>query len=91
MHELVAMCSAALRPHKGLWEAFIRHLRTLETQGTLTSDEAVAVVASQLTQTLLLDLEESVPHDEDPDADTLTEVVDRVLAKNREEADRQVA
>ncbi len=85
------MCSSALRPHRALWEAFIRHLRTLEGRGTLTSDEAVAVVASQLTQTLLLDVEELHGPDEDADAQTLSEVVARIQAKNREEVETKIS
>ena len=57
LHELVAMCTAALRPSKARWDAFLRHLRSLEKSGKITSDEAVAVVANDLTQALLLDLE----------------------------------
>jgi hypothetical protein len=91
LHELVAMCSAALRPHRALWDAFIRHLRALEDRGTLTSDEAVAVVASQLTQTLLLDVEELHGPDEEADAQTLSEVVARIQAKNREEIETKIA
>jgi cell division protein ZapA (FtsZ GTPase activity inhibitor) len=91
MHELVAMCSAALRPHHRLWTAFIRHLRQLEERGTLTNETAVAVVASQLTQTLLVELEEELESDEDADAATLSEVVERVQQDIRKEADARVA
>ncbi len=91
VHELVAMCSAALRPRRDLWAAFIRHLRLLEERGTLNSDESVAIVADQLTQTLLLDLEEERPEDSDVDAVTLSEIVERVRASQKETADRQVA
>ena len=40
------------------WNAFLRHLRSRENGGKITSEEAVAVVANNLTQGLLPDLEE---------------------------------
>jgi hypothetical protein len=89
LHELVALCSAALKPSRELWDTFITHLRKLEQQGTITSDEAAAIVASQLTETLLLDMEAGDP--DDVDADTLTEVVDRVREDYRREADKLVS
>lgn len=78
IHELVALCSAAVRPSSALWQAFTRHLRSLETLGTLNSDQAAAIVASELTESLLLDLQEELPDEDDVDASTLHEVVERV-------------
>jgi len=86
IHELVALCSAALRPSRKAWNAFLKHLSALERSGKLTSDEVTAIMASGLTDRILVD--ESV--DEDTDASTLTEVVERVKAAYREEADAQV-
>jgi hypothetical protein len=75
LHELVALCAAALQPSRGTWDRFRKHLDELKTKGHLTSDEAMAVVASQLTERLLADADES---SEEPDASTLDEIVERV-------------
>jgi hypothetical protein len=83
LHELVAMCAAALRPTKARWNTFLRHLRSLEQSGKITSDEAVAVVANDLTQGLLLDLEERHPSDEEVEPESLSEIVDRVRQSDR--------
>ncbi|MCA1601635.1 MAG: hypothetical protein LC776_08330 [Acidobacteria bacterium] len=87
LHELVALCSAALRPSRRTWEAFQRHLRKLEQSGELSSEEVTVLIASGLTDRVLL--EEEV--DEDSDAATISEVVDRVKAAYMVEADAEVA
>jgi hypothetical protein len=74
LHELVALCSAALRPSREAWSAFLAHLEALEASGELSSDEVTAIVASGLTDQLLVTEEIG----EDSDASTLTEVVERV-------------
>lgn len=84
-HELVALCTAALRPSREVWEAFLRHLRRLESSNELSSDEATAIIASNLTDRVLADEE----IEEDADAATLSEVVDRVKAAYRAEADSE--
>lgn len=87
LRELVALCAAALRPSPPIWDRFLGHLRRLEASGELSTDEAVAVTASGLTDKLLSEVE-----DEDGlDAGTLNEVVERVKASYRAEADRRVA
>ncbi|MEW5929505.1 MAG: hypothetical protein AB1941_18780 [Gemmatimonadota bacterium] len=82
-HELVALCAAALRPSRDTWDKFLRHLRSLEQSGAISSDEAVAIVVSDLTDQTLAEVEVSDP---DLDAETLTEVVERVKASYKEEA-----
>ena len=74
VHELVALCHAALRPSRKVWDRFLQHLNSLERNHTLTSDEAVAVVVCEMTDELLAEIED----DDDMDASTLDEVVDRV-------------
>ena len=86
LHELVALCIAALRPSREAWEAFLRHLRKLEESGELSSDVVTAIVASSLTDRILI--EEDV--DEDSDAATLSEVVERVRAAYKAEAETEV-
>ena len=84
LQELVALCSAALQPSRRIWDAFQIHLRKLVDTGSVSSDEAVAVVVSSLTDRLLLDLDD----DDDVPADSLAEVVERVKASYRAEAEQ---
>lgn len=81
MAELVALCAASLRPSRKVWNAFQSHLERLEASGDATSDEVVAIMANSLTDRLL-----SENLTEDPDADSLSEVVDRVKASLAEGA-----
>ena len=82
MHELAALCRSALRPSRKTWDKFIVNLRELCDSAEMTSDEAVAVVASELTEPLLASVEDSG----EPDADTIHEAIERVIAKYRAEA-----
>jgi len=84
--ELIALCSAALRPSDDAWRRFLVHLRRLEESGNITSDEAAAVLASELTDRLLGEVELF----EDVDAQTTAEVIERVKASYREEAAKEV-
>jgi hypothetical protein len=81
----MALCSAALRPTPEAWQHFIDHLRRLETEGELSSEEITAIVASELTENLLA--ERGI--DAESDAASLTEVVERV--KSSYEEDRAAA
>ena len=85
LHELVALCGAALRPSRKAWDAFLKYLQSLQDSGELTSDEVTAVVVNALTERLLA--EETL--DDDYDAECLGEVVERVRASYR--ADRRQA
>jgi hypothetical protein len=87
LHELVVLCSAALRPTRQVWDAFLKQLRGLEESGQLTSEEAVAVVASALTDARLAD----VDSDEEVDATTVAEVVERVRDSYVREAEAATA
>lgn len=87
LHELVALCVAALRPSRATWDTFVRNLRTLQTSGQISSDETAAIVASGFTDRLLVDYE----LDEDGDSDTLSDVVERVKADYRKTADARVS
>jgi hypothetical protein len=86
VYELVALCTAALRPSPATWEHFVQRLRDLEASGQLTSDEVAAVVASELTVKVLV--EEGF--DEQSDAESISEVVRRVRACDRRVADEKV-
>ena len=82
MHELAALCRSALRPSRETWDKFIVNLRELCDNEEITSDETVAVVASELTEPLLAGLGDSG----EPDADTIHEAIGRVIDKYRAEA-----
>lgn len=75
VNELVALCTAALKPKKETWDKFLKHLKKLEKSGDLTSDESVAIVASDLIETELANLED---HEEDVDSNSVGEIVERV-------------
>ncbi len=83
VHELMALCSAALRPTLGTWRRFLDHLKRLEADGELSSEEITAIVASDLTENALA--ERGI--DEDSDAQSLSEVVDRVKAEYKANTD----
>lgn len=82
LHELVVLCTAALRPSRQTWDAFLKQLRRLEESGDLSSDEAVAVVASSLTDARLAE----VDSEGDVDAATVADIVERVRESHALEA-----
>lgn len=87
IHELAALCDAALRPSREVWDAFRAHLGRLRAAGEITTDEAVAIVASELTTAMLADVSDDI----DTDADTFAEVVQRVRTRYRDEAEAALA
>jgi hypothetical protein len=82
LHELVALCVSALMPPRRVWALFRTHLRHLRDSGRLSSDEMVAIVASELTDDLLARFDEQV----DTDAQTIEEVIERVRAHYQADA-----
>lgn len=91
MHELVALCSAALRPSPETWRRFLRHLEDLRSSNRITSNEAAAVVVSALSEPLLREAELEADNPNDIDAHTLDDVVDKVKEGYAEEANAKVA
>jgi hypothetical protein len=87
VNELLALCAAALRPSRATWNRFLGHLRSLEASGALESDEVTAILANGLVEGILID----AGVDEDSDAATLGEVIDRVKETYRREATAEVA
>lgn len=87
IHELVALCAAALRPTRATWEKFLKHLRHLESTGELSSDETVSIVASSLSDSVLVEMED---REEDMDADSLDEVVERVKDGYRQDSEKKI-
>jgi hypothetical protein len=91
VHEMVALCSAALRPSRAVWAGFLRHVTRLEESGEIRSDESAMIVASQLTDALLARVRHEDDVDSDPEALTLDEVVDRVIGSYKAEANQAIA
>lgn len=90
MRELVALCRAALRPSRKTWERFLRHLEQLRQSNSISSDEAAAIVVSNLADRMLGEAE-LMDGDAGPDAEALDDVVSRVKASYAEDAQRIVA
>jgi hypothetical protein len=84
LYELAALCGAALRPSSRTWRRFIDNIEKLRKDGALSDDEAVAIVASELTQPLLARLDDET----EPDADTIEEAIDRILQTYRMQAEQ---
>ena len=80
LHELIALCSAALQPTRKTWDQFKRHLRNLQASGVVSSDETAAILANQFTDVHLSRLEDHLTDDTDIDSDSLNEVIQRVSA-----------
>jgi len=82
MHELAALCAAAMRPTRATWAKFVDALRRLRTEGNITDDETAAIVASELTEPLLARLDD----DFEPDSDSIGEAIERVREGYRRES-----
>ena len=82
MHELVSVCAAVLRPAQDIWQRFVKRLDEMVASGELSDDESIAIVASDLAQNRLAELE---PED-DVEATTVLEIVDRTREEAKEEA-----
>ena len=83
LHELIASCSAALEPSARHWQAFKDQLEKLKQNGELSSEEMVAVVAHELTETRLLESDDT----EYEDASTIVEIIE--LAKKEMSAEAE--
>jgi hypothetical protein len=86
--ELIALCTAALRPSRKTWVLFLRHLDRLKQENRITSDEVASILVAELSDRLLRDAEAAGP--DEPDAATMDEIVDRVRAHYSAEADEKV-
>ncbi len=86
LNELIALCSAALAPSPRTWGLFLKHLQKMREEKYVTEDEVVAVIASELTDSLLSQFDEDV----EPDADTLTEIVNRVKSEYQAKASAEI-
>jgi hypothetical protein len=88
--QLVALCGAALRPTRAMWQAVLKQLDALQKSGKLSSDEATALVASELTDRVLAEVEVAHGDDWEPTPETLGDIVDRVQATYKAESDAQI-
>lgn len=86
--ELIALCTAALRPKQETWRRFLKHLDVLEKSKKITSNEVTAVLVSAMSDRLLREVEDDDPSD--VDAETLDEVVERVKESYGVRADAKV-
>lgn len=82
MDELLATCSAALRPKAETWERFRLRLEDLVQRQEITKDEMTLVFRSSLAQSLLREAEADTR--EAVDTHTLDEIRARVLAEYRD-------
>lgn len=85
IHELAAICAAALRPTRETWSRVVETLKTLSSEGVITDDEIAAVVVSELIEPMLARLDDDV----DPDADSIQEAIQRVQESYRQQANLQ--
>jgi len=83
--EMAAVCNAALRPPRAAWEIFQTHLRRLVNEGTVSSDEEVAILASELTDQLLSENY----GEQEPDAECVLEALDRVKTNLKRELEQE--
>jgi hypothetical protein len=86
IRDLVALCAAAMRPSARTWQRFLVHLETVQSQNRLSPDQVTAIMVSAVSDKLLRDAELDQDDGNDIDAGALDEVVDRVMAKYRAEA-----
>ena len=91
MREVVVLCSAALRPSRTTWDRFLKHLDDLRSSAAISSDEAAAIVISELSDRLLGEAEFLDDGPEDgPDAHTMDDVIARVKTAYAADATRKV-
>jgi len=87
LHQLVALCSAALQPTRHAWASFVRQLKELEASRVVSSEWAALAVVVQVTEDHLAEVDE----ESDVDADTVAEIIERVRETYRAEFDEQRA
>jgi hypothetical protein len=90
IQELVALCAAALHPQPATWDRFLRHLSKLQQSERITSDEAAAILVSDMLDRALKTAEFESDDPDEVDVATLDEAVARVKASYAAEAARKV-
>lgn len=84
LHELVSMCASAMKPSRETWARFTEKLKQLRSDGAISDDETVAIIASDLTEPLLVAIDDDIGSD----AASIDEAIDRVRAAYRKEVER---
>jgi len=74
LHQLMALCSAALQPSRKIWSSFVEQIRRVEESGKISSEESVLAVVLALTEERLIYADE----ESEIDADTVADVIARV-------------
>ena len=87
LHELIASCSVLLQPSPERWRSFTDHLDSLVKQKSLSTDEMVAVLAYELTESRLLESND----EEYEDPRTVDEMIAHAKSTMSAEADAQRA
>ena len=87
LHELIASCFVALQPNAKHWRALKDHLEDLIQSGKLTSEEMVAVVAHELTETRLIESDDT----DYEDASTVIEIIELARKQMSAEAEAKRA
>ena len=85
-NELIALCTAALRPSREMWNKFLIHLKQLQEQDEITSDEAAAILAASYLNKYLSDAED----EDEADSGSIIEIIDRVKEKYRADAETRI-
>ncbi|MBC3920049.1 hypothetical protein H8L32_21455 [Undibacterium sp. CY18W] len=90
LRELISLCAATMRPSQSTWDRFLKHLKVLQDEKRITTDEATSLVISTLSDKLLRDAELQNEGSDEIDASTLNEIVERVSATYRESAEKLI-
>ncbi|MGH8652781.1 MAG: hypothetical protein ACREYE_11705 [Gammaproteobacteria bacterium] len=85
LHELADVCAAVLRPTPETYQKFTDTLRNLWKSKVYLDNATVAILSSRLVGELLAKIDE----DMEPDADTMTQTIERILQLETEAAVRQ--
>jgi hypothetical protein len=90
IQELVVLCAAALQPQPSTWSRFLKHLSKLQQSERITTDEAAAILVSDMLDRALKTAEFDSDDPDEVDVATLDEVVERVKASYSADAERRV-
>ncbi len=89
VHELIALCAAAMRPSLESWNRFLKQLDVLQKSQKITSEETALVLVSRMSDQLLREAE--LDSDGDIDAAVLDDVVERVKSSYVEKYEQELA
>lgn len=90
LNDLIAICSTILKPSLATWKRFIERLEILTNSNVITNDEMSLIVVSGMTDELLLTAEIECADNDDIDANTFDQVVQRVKADYLDEFEHKL-